>query len=123
MRVTRRAKLRRPGFEPQHRAQLLHGHDFFGDAYGETIGHRSRTRGIFDADAARADWVENREELLAYWLQDPTRWQRDPDVSGFHQPEPGGPGSRPAAWWWFDAPAPRRSSPGGGSRARRGQSP
>jgi hypothetical protein len=123
MRVKRRAKLRRPGFEPQHRAQLLDGHDFFGDAYGDPSGHRSRTRGPFDAAAAREDWEASREELLAYWLQDPALWEREPDVSNFHQPTPGGPGSRPAAWWWFAAPEPRRivarwtttGTPGSGS--------
>jgi hypothetical protein len=102
--VKRRAKLRRAGYAPQHETQLLVGHDWFGDAYGED----RRGRRAFEADAARADWEAVREELLAYWISDPGGWRPLDDVSLFRQCRPGGPGSRPWAWWTWDAPAPRR---------------
>jgi hypothetical protein len=57
----------------------------------------------FDEDAARADWLEHRDEILSYWTQPREEWLRA-DKVGFANPPPGGPGTRPAAWWWFDAP-------------------
>jgi hypothetical protein len=109
MKVHRRPKLRRPGYEPQHAAQLLGGFDWFGDAYGDPSGrHQGRRGGPFDEAAARADWTAHREELLAYWLQTPATRALTPEASPFRQTRRGGPGTRPAAWWWFEAPEPRR---------------
>ncbi len=53
-----------------------------------------------DRDAQRCLWEANREPLLEWWI-------------GEH------PGRRPAAWWLFDAPEPRRrvAGPEGAERA------
>lgn len=83
MRVRRRAKIRREGFTPERRFQLITGYDWFRDAYGDG--------GRFDHEAAHRDWNEHREEILEAWLQR--------DEAGR-----GGPGTRPWAWWAFDAP-------------------
>lgn len=95
MRVRRRAKLRREGFTAAHRAQLLTGVDMFQDVYGN--GAR------LDAESAQRDWAEHREALLAFWLQDPPAWHRS-HRRELDNPAPGGPLTRPWAWWSFDAP-------------------
>jgi hypothetical protein len=77
------------------RTQLLQAFDFLGSGYGEAEN--------FDEAGARADWREHRDELLTYWTQPRAEWLRAGQF-GFAHPEPGGPGTRPAAWWWFDAP-------------------
>ena len=61
-----------------------------------------------DEDARRAMWFEHRDELLAYWIQDPARWKRPSGMSAIDHPEPGGPGTRPWAWWRYEAPEMRR---------------
>jgi len=43
----------------------------------------------------RRDWKENREALTKTWIAE-------------------NPGTRPAGWWWFDAPGPRRKASGPG---------
>ena len=97
----RRPQGRREAFAPQHRHQLLTGHDYFDDAYGLNLPPEYR----FDEAAARADWEDYREELMAWWLQDPTAWRRENGRPvGFYNLEPGGPGSRPWAWWAFEGP-------------------
>jgi hypothetical protein len=53
----------------------------------------------------RADWNEHRVELLDFWIQDPTPWpEHGPSGERFSYVRPGGPGSRPWAWWRFTAP-------------------
>jgi hypothetical protein len=64
-----------------------------------------------DDAEARADWEEHRAELMTFWTQDPTAW-RATNHQGFFSPAPGGPGTRPAAWWWFDAPPALRLGDG-----------
>ena len=54
--------------------------------------------------AARRAWETCREELLGFWIQNPATWLGE---SSFATPAPGGPGSRPWAWWYFDARVPR----------------
>ena len=81
------------------RYELLVGHAFFDDGFEG------------DEDARREAWFEHRDELLAYWIQDPARWKRPSGMSAidhFEHPEPGGPGTRPWAWWRYEAPAMRR---------------
>ena len=102
MRVRRRAKLRREGYTPAHAYQLLKGYTFLYEGYGRP------ERGDFDDATARADWETHRAELMAYWCQDPAGWTSDPSEPQWIQAEPGGPGSRPWAWWTFEAPEPRR---------------
>lgn len=63
---------------------LLKGCDFFNDAYG---------REHIDLDRMRADWHEFRDELLQEWIE--------------HNP-----GTRPFAWWRFDATERRRPTDG-----------
>lgn len=80
-RVTARAHRRRSEWTELHRLQLLHGHDFVGDAFGN--------HDQFDADLAREAWDELREGLLAEHIRE-------------H------PGTRPVGFWAFDAPEPMR---------------
>ena len=54
--------------------------------------------------AARRAWEKCRDELLAFWIENPGTWLGEPS---FTTPAPGGPGSRPWAWWYFDALTPR----------------
>jgi len=78
-----RSRLQDPSkFTDAHREQLIRGHDFFGDAFGDEI------------EAMRAAWKEHRAEILAEYVSaNPGRrpwafWQ-------FDAPEPrrqvGGP--------------------------------
>lgn len=71
---------------------LLHGHDFFQDAFKD------------DAERREA-WELHRADLMAYWLQDLDEWLSAGNVNRFGHPSPDGPGTRPAAWWNYDAPA------------------
>ena len=62
--------------------QLERGYDLFGDrAFGNGDD--------FDADAAKVAWELLRDTLLPRWIKER-------------------PGTRPAAWWLFDAPDPKR---------------
>lgn len=70
------------------REQLLTGHDFFGDGYGHDAESDPTAM-----ERMRADWQRFRDELLQEWIAS-------------H------PGSRPFAWWAFDAPARRETSDG-----------
>lgn len=70
---------------------LLHGHEFFGGAFQSE-------------DDRRKAWEIHRAELLTFWTQDPGEWLNAGNRQGFGNPAPGGPGTRPAAWWDYDAP-------------------
>jgi hypothetical protein len=102
VRVRRRAKLRREGYEPAHAYQLLKGFVFLHEGYGRP------ERDDFDAATAQADWADHRDALMAYWCQDPAAWILDLSESHWVQAKPGGLGTRPWAWWTFEAPQPRR---------------
>ncbi len=62
--------------------------------------------GFVDEAAAREAWAAHREALMAYW----TRSDLTPEDES---PEPGGPGTRPWAWWRFEAAAEPRRRLGG----------
>jgi hypothetical protein len=94
VRVRRRVKVRREGFTAYHRAQLLTGRQFWSD-----VGYAAHP----DLEAMARDWKDQRYELLTFWLQDPARWRLDNQVDSTN-PVPGGPGTRPWAWWAFDSP-------------------
>src|SRR5262245_45500010 len=83
---------------------LLTGHDWF--------------RTFRSPEEIERVWFENRDHLLQYWLQDPETWKKKgKDPLG--EPEPGGPGTRPWAWWKFEAPEePRRRTGGKGNAVR-----
>ena len=61
-----------------HCLQLIHGHDFLGDAFGR------EDRGTLDLERVREAWADLGDELLAEHIR-------------------GHPGTRPWAWWTFDA--------------------
>lgn len=82
-RVMRRAKQRRAGLTAAHINQLLSGFDLLGTAFGDD------KRKPCDRDAMRAAWESLRDELLPQWIAEK-------------------PGSRPWAWWIFDAPERRQ---------------
>jgi len=78
----RRIPKHRRGVGHQHLFQLRVGHDYFGDAFGNGDS--------FDEAFAREAWEQYRDQILAEWIT-----KR--------------PGTRPWAWWEFDAPEePRR---------------
>lgn len=83
-RVRRRKKRRKLGYTPQHLRVLEHGFDFH-DVY-ENKQQRLEAWEIF------------RDEIIADWI-------RKPRDSEHEYP---GPGTRPWAWWEFDAPELRR---------------
>lgn len=89
---------RAPEFSRDRREHLLIGHALLGIGYGHDR---------VDLEAAAADWEVHRGELMAFWTQDPAAWHRE-NRAGFYNPAPGGPGTRPAAWWWFDVPGDER---------------
>lgn len=70
------------------RQQLITGFDFFGDAYS-----RDPESDPPAMKQMREDWETHREEMLAEWIAER-------------------PGSRPWAWWTFDAVARRETSDG-----------
>lgn len=82
-RIKRKPHRRRSEWTNLHRAQLLHGRDHLGDAFG------LEDRGTFDADSAREAWGELGDELVVEHIC-------------------GHPGTRPWAWWMFDAPEAMR---------------
>ena len=107
----RRRRARQPGLTDDERKCLLTGWAWwerfpYGDPRHDEHPHHYQSR-PFEEARCRVDWVAHRDELLAYWTQDPAGWDLETHLS-FGDPEPGGPASRPWAWWMFDAPAPRR---------------
>ena len=83
-RFKRRAMIRRESaYTDAHVDQLRTGHDFTGHGFGH------RHRGECDDAAMREAWSELRDDILADWIAER-------------------PGSRPWAWWAFDATEPRR---------------
>ena len=85
---------------PRQRTWLLSGRDWdFLDIHAGAHGFG----GFPHQRAARLAWETCRDELVAFWLQQPTTWTG----KSFSTPAPGGPGTRPWAWWYFDAKVPR----------------
>lgn len=72
--------------------------------------------GGFNADDDRraAAWARQADELVGYWIRPRIegRWGGD-----LGSPLPAGPRRRPAAWWRYDAPEPRRRLGGRGEPA------
>jgi hypothetical protein len=91
----------RVDYTPMHRAQLLHGHDLLHSAYG-CGSHCGRP---LDWDLIKDHWAEHRAELLGYWAQPKSAWLAAGRF-GMADPEPGGPFTRPFAWWALDCPRP-----------------
>ena len=91
-RVSRHRK-EKPTLGPAERFYLLTGFWF---APGE----------LADNDAASL-WLDHRDDLLSFWIQDADAYTL-PKNRGFYDGAPGGYGTRPAGWWWFDAPEERR---------------
>jgi hypothetical protein len=55
----------------------------------------------FDLVAMQTDWEKHRESLLAFWISGDFGWGGILDI---WDPTQGYPGTRPWAWWQFDAP-------------------
>jgi hypothetical protein len=53
----------------------------------------------------RAAWERHGEALTAWWV---AGLPDDEGPSRFHRVTPGGPGTRPWAWWRYSAPERRR---------------
>lgn len=88
-----RHRIAKPMLDPETRSYLLTGF-WFG-------------RNQPSQDELKHLWLEHRDDLLTFWLQDPDTYREPPGADFFHEP-PGGPGTRPFAWWRWSAPAPRK---------------
>lgn len=88
-RVSRRSKRRRAGYDEEHVRHLLRGVYIWPGAGFSLAGPG---RGV-DREAMRKGWDELRADLLPAWIDE-------------H------PGTRPYAWWEFDAPERRRRTDG-----------
>jgi hypothetical protein len=75
-------------FTEHHLYQLLHGNDFFDQAYGRDVENDPERLAWM-----RDDWESRRDELLRAWIIQ-------------H------PGQRPWAWWLFDANDRRETADG-----------
>jgi hypothetical protein len=95
-RVRRRPKLRR-GWPKGHREQLLTGSTF-----SDGFGRPDDPRWFFDEEAARRCWDELCDQLMREHLACVDEQAREEGV-----PPEFGPGTRPWAWWRYDAPEPR----------------
>ena len=84
-RVLRKSKRRNAGYNDQHLYQLQTGCDLFGMAFGNECSCGDS----FDESAPREAWEIMREKIMADWIREQ-------------------PGTRPWAWWKFDAPPPAR---------------
>jgi hypothetical protein len=89
-RVSRRSKRRRHGYDDEQIRHLLQGYTFI-TGKGFSFNRRDHDGG--DIEAMRKAWDELRHELLPQWIAE-------------H------PGTRPAAWWRFDAPERRQRTDG-----------
>ena len=98
---SRRKRGRLEGFHEGRWLHLLTGTDFFSE-----YGSPPNIAQMLD------DYQKYRDELLDYWTQDNAKWEGE--VSNLWTPEPGGPGTRPWAWWQFEAPKSRRQISGRG---------
>lgn len=95
---TRRARSWAPDLDRHRRQELAEGpaaHLMAGVGYGELVergGVNTWTAEDFAAvlEAMRADWRKHGADVLATWIA-----------------EDRGAGTRPYAWWAFDAPEPR----------------
>jgi len=83
---------RGPKWGPGHICQLKTGHSF--EILGPTFGRTFGPRADFDEDAAREAWFDLRLQIIAEYAAEK-------------------PCTRPAAWWWFEAPELRRRIDGG----------
>ena len=104
---TRRARTWSPRLDDYRWAALIEGPDTtLIDGKGYPALHE---RGASDADKlaalaeARADWETHREAILTWFVGVEMDASRKPWI----WPAPGGPGTRPWAWWQFDAPEAR----------------
>jgi len=88
-RVNRKRKKKTSGYTTWHVKQLEHGHDW-GNGFGG------------DVEAIREGWKIFHEQILQDWIRGEPDYRR----------EGPGPGSRPWAWWEFDAPERRQRTDG-----------
>ena len=103
----RRRRARADDLSAIQREELLTGLDF------SVLAHPHHGNGFDDDDEARRRaWFAHREELLQAWTADPPDQDHRGDLG---QPLLGGAGSRPWAWWRYEAPESRRQVGGEGT--------
>ncbi len=100
-RVNRRPKKRTSGYTPEHLYVLRYGHDFWGLFSGGMRGPRNSD--IRDMDAVLQAWEALGGEILKDWI----RCEPPNEATSYACP-----GTRPWAWWEFDAPELRRRTDG-----------
>lgn len=107
----RRSRDTGPSLTARQRTWLLTGLDWtFLDPEAGPLG----SGGFDNLRDARKAWEALREDLLEFWLQRPETW---PGEHSFRTPRPRGPGTRPWAWWRFDAEV-GRAVRGGSAREK-----
>ena len=90
-RVRKKIKKRESGYNTNHLYFLRKGHDF-GDGFGDEFPDHSGKK--VNMEEVRKAWEIFREEILKDWIcEEPGPYDLGP-----------GPGTRPWAWWKFDAP-------------------
>ncbi len=94
----------------RQRVWLLTGSDW---AFLEPTEAPGGLGGFSDTAEAREAWTRHREALIHYWIQPPELWE---GPESFANPRPGGPGTRPAGFWMFEAKAPRHVTAGDPAR-------
>jgi hypothetical protein len=83
-RLPRQRKMKAERLDGLARTYLFTGHYFFGP---------------IDYEGMHSLWIQHREELMNWWLSDPETHEEEGR-------RPTGPGTRPWAWYKWDAPAP-----------------
>jgi hypothetical protein len=103
----RRARAWSPDLNDYERQLLLDGPEavlIAGEGFrGLTHFAASAAERAASMGDARAAWVIHGPALLRWWLGEGEDATRKP----WAWVAPGGPGTRPWAWWQFDAPEPR----------------
>lgn len=81
---------------------LLAGVGYIGRMFFWDMDHNQKAELLADIEV---DWRENGERMVAWWID----LDAEPICSvPWIFPLPGGPGTRPWAWWEFDAPEDAR---------------
>ena len=97
------AKLRRRMISAEEATELLDGMDLLSFDF---LAGNNKVEG---ERARREAWEQNRDWLLQYWIGPLAPRGMDPDMSLhlINYVDTQGPGTRPWAWWRYDAPTSR----------------
>jgi|GEM_PF-6090482 len=98
---TRRSRIWAPDLDDYRKQELVEGLGVCRQA-----GHGYGLLGEGALATAQTDWAKHGEPILSWWTgETDERFSQKPWI----WPIRGGPGSRPWAWWEFDAPEAREA--------------